>query len=231
MGIGVFAGLSHSNMTEADFEKMIITQIKEIAKKKSQIFLDEEPAFILYNNEIRKYKLICDQEIPESVYLEITNTLLPKRAKLRAMNLLQTKDYTRKQLKDKLLQGGYGEKIVEQALCYVESYHYIDDLRYAKSYISYRLETKSRRKLEQELFIKGVNFEIIQKAFEELSEEGQESDEISLINDLLIKKKYNFDHPETKEMQRMYGFLSRKGFSQDAIYKVLISKGKEVPFT
>lgn len=231
MGIGVFAGLSCSDMAEADFKNMVITQIKEIAKKKSQIFLDEEPAFVLYNNEIRKYRLVCEQEIPESVYAEITGILLPKRAKLRAMNLLQTKDYTRKQLKDKLTQGGYGEDIVEQALCYVESYHYIDDLRYAKNYISYRLSTKSKKKLEQELLGKGVKNEIIQKAFEELSDEGQKSDEISMINDLLIKKKYNFEHPEMKEMQRMYGFLSRKGFSQDAIYKVLFSKGKEVPFT
>lgn len=210
---------------------MVVTQIKETTKKKAEVWIDQEAAFTLYMSEIRKFRIEVGQELPQEVYDEITKQLLVKRAKIRAMSLLQSRDYTTKQLTDKLMQGGYGEKAVEQALEYVESFHYLDDYRYAKNYISYRLETKSRKKLEQELLLKGITFDTIRQVFDELSEDGQKSDEISMIISLLEKKKYNFEHPESKEIQRMYGFLSRKGFQQDAIYKVLFSKGKDMPFT
>ena len=202
-------------------KKMLVTRIKEVTKQKSEVWLEEEKTFTLYKSELTKYHIKEGQELSEESYQEITTCLLPKRAKLRAMNLLQTKDYTQKQLKDKLLQGGYGEAIAEEAMEYVKSYHYVDDLRFCKNYISYRLEQKSRKKLEMELMQKGVSKEVILQAFNELSENGQTIDEITMITELLEKKKFDKDAADRKEMARMYGFLSRRGFSQDAIQKVL----------
>ena len=63
--------------------------------------------------------------------------VLPKRAKLRAMNLLQGREYTTSQLRTKLQQGYYPPEIIEQAIEYVAGFHYIDDLRYAVDYITY----------------------------------------------------------------------------------------------
>ena len=44
---------------------MIITSIKEYDKKRSQIYIDGEKAFLLYKGEIRKYKLEVDQELDQ----------------------------------------------------------------------------------------------------------------------------------------------------------------------
>ena len=73
---------------------MIITSIKEYDKKRSQIYIDGEKAFLLYKGEIRKYKLEQDKEIDQITYDVIVREVLGKRAILRAMNLLQKKDYT-----------------------------------------------------------------------------------------------------------------------------------------
>ena len=73
---------------------MIITSIKEYDKKRSQIYIDGEKAFLLYKGEIRKYKLEQDKEIDQITYDVIVREVLGKRAILRAMNLLQKRDYT-----------------------------------------------------------------------------------------------------------------------------------------
>ena len=53
--------------------------------------------------------------------------VLLKRAKLRCMNLLKSRDYTEYQLRMKLRQGVYPEDIIDAAVAYVASYGYVND--------------------------------------------------------------------------------------------------------
>ena len=137
------------------------------------------------------------------------------------MNLLQSKDYTRKQLEDKLRQGEYPEACIEEALAYVESYGYIDDQRYARNYIEYHMQSRSRNRIETDLMKKGISKEIIHKSFQKLEEMGVKQDEMHLAVELLKKKKYNADTATRQEQQKMYGFLYRKGFRPDIICRAL----------
>ena len=86
---------------------MTVTGIEEINNKKIRVFIDNEFAFVLYKGELRLYGIREGEEIGEEEYLEITGKILPKRAKLRSMNLLKSRAYTEKQLRDKLVQGEY----------------------------------------------------------------------------------------------------------------------------
>lgn len=81
---------------------MTVTRIEGITSKKARIFIDNEFAFVLYKGELRLYKIREGEEIGKDEYREITEKLLPKRAKLRSMNLLKSKAYTERQLRDKL---------------------------------------------------------------------------------------------------------------------------------
>ena len=118
---------------------MTVTAIREIAKSRVLVSVDETFAFVLYKGELRSYGLKEGQEITEEAYRDIMENLLPRRAKLRAMNLLKNRSYTEKQLYDKLKSGDYPEEIIEQALDYVRSYHYIDDRQYAEDYMQRHL--------------------------------------------------------------------------------------------
>ena len=106
---------------------MTVTRIEELSRSRCKIYLEDSFAFVLYKGELRSYGLKEGQEITEEAYRDIMENLLPRRAKLRAMNLLKNRSYTEKQLYDKLKAGDYPEEIIEQALDYVRSYHYIDD--------------------------------------------------------------------------------------------------------
>lgn len=200
---------------------MIVTELVEETKSRMKVYIDQEFAFVLYKGELRKYGLKKDQEISEDKYKEITTEILPKRAKLRTMNLLQSKDYTRAQLKKKLIQGGYPENIAEEALDYVASYKYIDDLRYAKDYITCSQESRSRRRIENDLRNRGIPQDILTRAWMEWDNEGNTLNEDEQIRKLLEKKHFNKTTAEQKEIQRMYGFLGRKGFDLDKIRKAL----------
>lgn len=101
---------------------------------------------------------------------------------------------TEQQLREKLKQGGYPQACIDLALEYVKSFHYVDDYRYACTYINYRQDRMSRYQLKVKLYGKGVPGEVIDRALEECYE-GDEQEQIihllekkSLTRKILTKK-------------------------------------------
>lgn len=199
---------------------MTVTDIVEVNKAKVRVHLDGEAAFVLYKGELRTYQIKENSQITDDTYQKIMQEVLSKRAKSRCMHLLQTRDYTRKKLSDKLKQGEYPESIIAEALEYLTSYGYLDDTRYARNYISYHIQDRSRKKIEMDLIKKGISRTDIQNVFHELMEEGLEDNEEPLIQKLLIKKHFSTAEASLQEQQKMISFLLRKGFSMDKIRKV-----------
>lgn len=200
---------------------MTVTGIEELTKSRSRVYLDGEFAFVLYKGEFRLYHLRVGEELAQEDYEKIMGEVLPKRAKVRAMNLLMKKDYTTAQLREKLRQGGYPDEIIQVALDYVASFHYTDDLRYAVDYITYHQDSRSRMRIEQDLRAKGISAEVLEAAWVQWEEDGGEQDEMSMIRELLRKRNYDPEHAERKDMQREYAFLMRKGFSADSVKKAV----------
>ena len=200
---------------------MKITAIEELSKARSRVWIDGEFAFVLYKGELRLYRIREGEEISEETLKTIRQEVLPKRAKLRAMNLLKSREYTTKQLHDKLKQGGYPEDIITLALDYVASYHYTDDLRYAVSYMQSHETDKSRRRIEQDLMRKGIGKETLEKAWQTWEARGGEQDEQQMISELLEKRGYYPREADLREKQRLYGFLMRRGFSGEQVRKAL----------
>lgn len=143
-----------------------------------------------------------------------------RNARRKAMQLLEHMDRTEKALSDRLRQAGFSERAVADAMCYVKSYGYIDDSRYARTYLAYRMETKSRQKLIQELIQKGVDRQTAVEAWEEEAALNQ-PDEREILK-RTIEKKYDRDTQlDEKEMRRLQGYLARRGFQFQDISGVL----------
>ncbi len=206
---------------------MKVTQIVELSKTRSKVYIEQEFAFVLYKGELRLYHVRQGEELSEEDYRRILEEVLPKRAKLRAMNLLKNREYTTEELRRKLEEGYYPEKIIKEALDYVASFHYIDDLRYAVSYITYHEGDRSRRRIEQDLMNKGISKAVLSKAWLEWEVKGGVQDEQAMIARLLEKRRYNPEQADRKEQQRTYAFLMRKGFSGEDVRKALHDNGPE----
>ena len=197
---------------------MIITQMDSFGKDKLLITLDEEISFCLYQKEVHHLQLEPGAELTDTLYQEIRKEILIPRARKRTMYLLERMDRTEAQLREKLRQGRYPEDIIENAIAYVKGFHYVDDLRYAESYVRCYSQSKSRRLLYQELVGKGVPRDLIEQALEE---EYETEDESAKIVRWLEKKHYSAEEADPKQRQRMYQFLLRKGFRSGDILRLL----------
>ncbi len=141
-----------------------------------------------------------------------------KRAKLRAMHLLNTMGRTEYQLRQKLVHDLYPEDVIEQAIAYVKSFGYINDKEYARSYIDSRKDKKSRKELYMQLSQKGVDKELLEEVFDEYYDSV---DSQTAIRKLLDKKKYDPEQSSPKDTQKILGYLMRKGFSYEDIRQVI----------
>ena len=196
---------------------MTVTEITTLDKKRSKVYIDGEFAFVLYNTELREYKIKQDSELDDASYRSITEDLLPKRATKRAMNLMQKKDYTEKQLRDKLSDGMYSEQCIDAAIEYVKSYRYLDDERFARDYVVYHMEMRSKNRILQDLLGKGISKDLTERIMLEVYEDNASEDvELEQIRKLLIKKHFDKDM-EYKDKQKIIAFLIRRGYSMDGI--------------
>ncbi len=200
---------------------MTVTAVEAISKTRSKVFLDGVFAFVLYKGELHKYGISEGEEVTEADVEELFSQVLPKRAKLRAMNLLKSRQYTEKQLMDKLMLGGYTDELARLAVDYVKSYRYIDDVRYAYDYMTCHMQNHSIKEIEQKLLQKGISKEQIHQAMEQHMENGELPDEKDMIRRQLEKKHCLGKKLDEKEKRRIYGYLYRKGFSQEAVSRVL----------
>lgn len=137
------------------------------------------------------------------------------RAKKRALHLLERMDRTEHQLREKLRASEYPEEVIEEAIEYVKSFHYIDDERYAETFTRYKKEKMSRQQIKQKLMLKGVSREIISNAIED----EYDVDETVHIRSILEKKHYLADVSDEGEFRRVYNYLLRRGFRSSDILK------------
>ena len=165
-------------------DSMYITKIEDFGKSKIKIYIDEEYKFWLYKKELNKFSVNEDNEISleqfEKLYL-----LNLTRAKKQVMNILKRMDKTRHEIIKKLQQAGYIENIIIETLEYIDGYKYIDDERYARQYVRYKRDSKSKREIQNALLLKGVSKEIISQAL--LDE--YESEDTAIIKAINKKKK------------------------------------------
>ena len=204
-------------------EIYLVTEIVEINKKKRRIYINYDSAFSLYVGEVRKYKIKKDLPIDKEIYDEIVNEILPKRAKLRAMNLLKDRDLTEHSLRGKLKEGYYPEDSIRIAIEYVKSYGYIDDRRYAQNYVNFKSVSKSRYQIKNLLLQKGLDKDLISEVCDEYYEnsDNNENSESKLIEKLIIKRKVDIINITREDKSKLLGYLTRRGFRIDLINGVI----------
>ncbi|MBM7854476.1 regulatory protein [Desulfohalotomaculum tongense] len=133
------------------------------------------------------------------------------------MRLLTFRRRSEKEIKDKLLQKGYRDDIIDKVLDFLKEYQLIDDYVFARQWVEHRLAARPMGVvgLKYELKKYGIDK---QKAEAVLAEIDAEM-ELELAQKLIQKKINNSSKPLTK--QRAAGLLQRRGFSYDTIFKVL----------
>lgn len=201
-----------------DLKQMIVTKTEAVTKTRFKVYIDEKFAFVLYKGELSRYRITVGQKIEKEIYDKICKEVVLKRAKLRALHLLNDMGRTEEQLRQKLKRDQYTDEIIEEAIAYVKSFGYINDADYARNFIDSRKEKKSKKELYAQMIQKGLSQDVVEQAFLECY--GKD-DAKEAIEALLRKKKYDPETADWKETQKILGFLTRKGFRYDDIRQVI----------
>ena len=135
---------------------MYVTKLTPVTKAKYKVYLDDEFAFVLYKGELSLYGIQEGKELSQDVVERIKKEVLVKRAKLRAMHILERADRTEAELASKLKQDLYPDEIIASAMQYVKSFGYIGDSNYARRFVESKQRTKSKREITMLLQQKGI---------------------------------------------------------------------------
>ena len=194
-----------------------VTECQTLSKGKVQVSFDNGMQMILYASEVRRFQLREGASVTEEDLQKILEEVIGKRARKRAMHLLERMDRTEEQLRKKLEMGGYPQICIDSAIAYVKFYHYLDDYRYACVFIRGSQEKMSRRQIEMKLMQRGVGKDLIERALQE-EYEGDETEQISI---LLEKRHFAPGQSDEKEFRRTYQYLMRRGFQSGDILKAM----------
>ena len=191
---------------------MIVKAVVPVDKRKCKVFLEGDFAFVLYKSEAARFHIEEGNDLPAKTYEMIEEEILLKRARDRALYLLQSQAEMIKKLKD----DGYSQSVTERVLSFLQEYHFIDDNAYTENYIHVNKGRKSKRQITYELQQKGVDRDQIRQMLEE-----NPVDEEETVRALLKKKTGGRIPEDKKEIQKLAAFLGRKGFSFEVISRVL----------
>ncbi len=200
-----------------------ITQIVVQKKRKNRcsIFLDDEFGFGLHQDVVFKYGLkkgdsLTDEQIEEILYSEEK-----KKAKERALNFLSHRDRSEKEMRTKLKDIGFDEKIYEWVIDDLKRIKLIDDEKVALHFANTKMITRPMGEflLKRELNQKGISNELIEQTVEQVY---RERDQLTIAVELACQRKRQLKNiEEAKAKKRVSDLLMRRGFNWDIVSQIL----------
>lgn len=204
-------------------EHIQVLSFEKLDKGKRRIRFENGESCIVYYSEVRGLHLEEGAYVSYEVYEKIFKEIVGKRAKKRALHLLEQMDRTEQQLREKLMASEYPARCIDETIEYVKSFHYLDDQRYAETFTRYKKDKMSRQQIKQKLMMKGVSREIVTEAIEE----EYDVDETVHIRSILEKKHFFHETADDGEFRRVYSYLLRRGFRSNDILKEMKHTGTD----
>lgn len=194
---------------------MTVTAVVPVNKQKSRVFVDAGFSFVLYNGELARLEIGEGMELSDALYARIEADILNRRARERSVELLKASDKSEAQIRRRLTEDGFPEPVVERTVNLLKKHRYLNDQAFAGRYVEYQSAAKSRRQIEWELRGKGVDGDIVREALKEAPPEEE------LIRRLVKKRVGSTEGLTREQLYKLYTYLGRKGFSYEAIRRVL----------
>ncbi|MEA1926774.1 MAG: regulatory protein RecX [Candidatus Auribacterota bacterium] len=138
-----------------------------------------------------------------------------------ALRLLNYRERSIKELSDRLSEKHYSPGTITAVIKRLKELDLLDDKKFARLWTRSRVHSKPRSAwlISRELREKGISEEVIQEVVEdEYTPEQEEEAAMSLAKKQAMR--YRTDEPE-KAREKLFAFLSRRGFSSDLIWKCL----------
>jgi len=141
-------------------------------------------------------------------------------AKRIAYQLLKFRARSEREICDRLKQKGFPAEIIQQAVEHLYKLKYLNDQEFAAAWTNSRiLKPLGLRRIAFELKQKGISPEIIEGTFDNLKGRYREYETVLELARNKFKKMKDIE--ENKAKQRIFSFLTRRGFNLDTINEVI----------
>ncbi|MBQ7187494.1 MAG: RecX family transcriptional regulator [Ruminococcus sp.] len=201
-----------------------ITKISQYKGKTLRVDFEQgEPAFI--NADIvSDFRLARGMTLTEEQWAEVVYACDLRRARERALYLLDYKDYSYILMFRKLSEN-YPEQICFEVCDKLAEMGVINDRRFAEGLARRYMEVKGfgRYRAVQEMRLKGLSKEIIEEALEPYSDTESTRERLRA----LIEKKYRRRLESEDGVQKVKNALVRQGYSYADINAVMEGISKE----
>ena len=181
-------------------------------KDKIHIYIDGE--YRLTVDEIFWFSCgyISGDEIDEEELTAFEEAAGSRRAFNSALNSLDYRDHSEKEIRAKLMRK-HGAEYVDEAVEKLIELDLINDRRYAENYARELFEHKKfgKIRIKSELIAKGIASDIASKTVNSLFED-EEPDNIQRIVDIIEKKYYNRMNDEVGR-KKVFSALQRMGYT------------------
>ena len=197
---------------------MSVLTLQPGKNNKVHLLLDGEYAMTADSDFVAFSGLHDNMILDDEALTDLQGKVNARRAFNKASDLLAMRDHSEKELLQKLRQKGFADG-AEEAMEKLKSYGYLDDSRFALRFAQelQRVKHYGKKRIEQELFRKGVSRAVVSDTLEQL-----EFDEDALVQ--LIERKYLRQLDTEKGVQKTVAALQRMGYSfseiRDALRKV-----------
>lgn len=200
----------------------IISAIKQQKNKnRVSIYLDGKFGFGIDLENYVKLNLKVEQNLSEEEIEKIKNTADFVKVFNNLLRFVTLRPRSKKEILDWLKRKKVPESFHNRLFTKLNRLDLIGDEKFARWWVGQRLafRPKSQRIMKQELRMKGINREIVEKVLAETK-----IDEGKIAKSLLDKKEYRWKKlVGLKKKKKMAEFLARKGFGWGVIREALDS--------
>ncbi|MDZ7623228.1 MAG: regulatory protein RecX [Ignavibacteriaceae bacterium] len=200
---------------------MIITRIVQKGNNDVTIYFDNDSMLFLAVEVFLKSGLKKGDDISEDRFSFLIEQNKLFHIKQRAFRLLGRRHHATSELKRKLWNKDYEQKLIDEVIEDLQNKGYLDDKEFVRAFVAEKSKTKnwSVKRIKGELFKRGIASKLID---EMLVQHPKETDHESAMK--LAKKKYevllqrNFEPKELRN--KLSTYLFSKGFDYDLIKEV-----------
>lgn len=141
-----------------------------------------------------------------------------KKIIARLFKLLLIREYSEKELRTKLRTSFPNEyEAIDEAIAEFKKLNYISDSRYAEMIFRHYVNNGyGPKKILYEASLKGVSHEQIESLISEYEVDWDKN-----AQELIHRKFKDLDFSDEKNKRKVAGFLARRGFESETIYKMI----------
>jgi len=212
---------------------LILSKIERYKdKRRYDIYIDGEQVLRIHEEVLIMFGLRTGDRLNDEIIENIRTSEEFVLAKEKAIAILSRRMRSEKELRDKLRIKEFHPEIIGKVIIYLRECGFIDDTKFAMTYTNHILSRKPAGKalLQRELRLKGISQTITNDTITKRLSDGDEDELARTAAQQFLKKhqRVNTSIDEKIQRQKLTGFLARRGFSWQTIYRVLRSLNSDI---